>query len=162
MVSYLWNYIGLNEHKNFPSFNNMLEFIEHKEHPNIFFINANSIKDKIDFGALLSRYSRTHKSAKQLYQEEFLDNPDRGSEFYRKVFGQYGDESISELVPHGFAVCLERIPVAWSTNLLHFRMLSAIEKSTRYMKALEFWNPDDAPEYYTIRCNKRIEKFNHS
>lgn len=137
----------------------VLDFIEHKEHPNIFFINANTLQDKIDLGALLSRYSRTHKSAKELYKEEFVNNPDRGAEFYRKVFAQYGDESIAELVPHGFAVCIERVPLIWSTNLLHYRLLSAIEKSTRYMKAIEFWKPDDAPKYYEDRCIKRMKNF---
>ena len=74
----------------------MLEFIRSETHPDkIFFINANSLKDKIDLGALLSRYSRSNQDAETLYNDEFLTNPNRGNEFYAKVFGQYGDESIS-------------------------------------------------------------------
>lgn len=93
-----------------------LEFIRSETHPsNIFFINAESLQDKIDLGALLSRYSRSHKDAETLYKEEFLNNPNRGAEFYAKVFGQYGDESISESVSYGFAVCFEKIPTLWST-----------------------------------------------
>jgi thymidylate synthase ThyX len=141
-----------------------LQFIRSETHPsNIFFINAESLQDKIDLGALLSRYSRSHKGAETLYKEEFLTNPNRGAEFYAKVFGQYGDDSISELVPHGFAVCLENIPILWSTYLLHFRTLSAIEKSTRYVKAFEYYKPPEKynpPNLYDVLCKKRIDDYN--
>ena len=57
----------------------MLEFIRSETHPkNIFFINAETLQDKIDLGALLSRYSRSHKDAETLYKEEFLTNPNKG------------------------------------------------------------------------------------
>lgn len=141
----------------------MLEFIRSETHPDkIFFINANSLQDKIDLGALLSRYSRSNQDAETLYKDEFLTNPNRGNEFYAKVFGQYGDESISELVPHGFAVCLEGIPILWSTYLLHYRTLSAIEKSTRYVKAFNYYKPDpkyNAPNLYDALCKKRIDEY---
>lgn len=141
----------------------MLEFIRSETHPDkIFFINANSLQDKIDLGALLSRYSRSNQDAETLYNDEFLTNPNRGNEFYAKVFGQYGDESISELVPHGFAVCLEGIPILWSTYLLHYRTLSAIEKSTRYVKAFNYYKPDpkyNAPNLYDALCKKRIDEY---
>lgn len=48
-------------------------------------------------------------------KKNFLTNPNRSNEFYAKVFGQYGDESISESVSYGFAVCFEKIPTLWST-----------------------------------------------
>jgi hypothetical protein len=140
----------------------VLEFIRSESHPdNIFFINANSLQDKIDLGALLSRYSRSHKDAETLYNEEFLTNPNRGAEFYAKVFGQYGDDSISELVPHGFAVCLENIPILWSTYLLHYRTLSAIEKSTRYVKAFDYYKPVNSIrlKLYDTLCEKRIDDY---
>lgn len=142
----------------------MLLFIRSYTHPkNIFFINAESLQDKIDLGALLSRYSRSDKPAETLYKEEFLTNPNRGNEFYSKVFGQYGDESISELVPPGFAICLENIPILWSTYLLHYRTLSAIEKSTRYVKAFDYYKPDtkkyNVPKFYDTLCKRRIEEY---
>ena len=140
-----------------------MQFIRSKTHPeNIFFINAESLQDKIDLGALLSRYSRSDKDAETLYNKEFLTNKNRGNEFYAKVFGQYGDDSISELVPHGFAVCLEGIPVLWSTYLLHYRTLSAIEKSTRYVKALNYYKPlkfKTNPEYH-VKCKKLLGQYN--
>ena len=141
----------------------VLEFIRSDTHPqNIFFINAQTLQDKIDLGALLSRYSRSHKDAETLYKEEFLTNPNRGAEFYAKVFGQYGDDSISELVPHGFAVCLEDIPILWSTYILHYRTLSAIEKSTRYVKAFDYYKPAkfNPPKIYDVLCKKRIDDYN--
>lgn len=140
----------------------MLQFLYSKSHPrNIFFINAESLQDKIDLGALLSRYSRSDKPAEELYKDEFLTNPDRGNKFYAKVFGQYGDESISELVPHGFAVCFENIPVLWSTYLLHYRTLSAIEKSTRYVKAFDYYRPKkwQAGKDYHDKCKNALEVY---
>jgi thymidylate synthase ThyX len=141
----------------------MLEFIRSDTHPNnIFFINTESLQDKIDLGALLSRYSRSDKPAETLYKEEFLTNPNKGNEFYVMVFGEFGDESISELVPHGFAVCLENIPILWSVYLLHCRTLSAIEKSTRYVKSFDYYKPDpkyNAPNLYDILCKKRIDEY---
>jgi thymidylate synthase ThyX len=142
----------------------VLEFVRSKTHPkNIFFINAQTLKDKVDLGALLSRYSRSDKDAETLYQEEFVTNDDRGKEFYAKVFGQYGDESISELVPLGFAVCLENIPILWSTYILHYRTLSAIEKSTRYVKAFDYYKPkhnSNATESFNQRSKQQIQDYN--
>ena len=140
----------------------MLEFIRSKTHPeNIFFINANSLEDKVDLGALLSRYSRSDKPAEILYKEEFLTSPNRGIEFYAKVFGQYGDESISELVPHGFIVCLENIPILWSTYLLHYRTLSAIEKSISYVKTFDYYKPDQIAtnKEYHNKCKELISDY---
>lgn len=142
----------------------MLEFVRSETHPeNIFFINAQTLRDKIDLGALLSRYSRSNKDAETLYEEEFVTNENRGKEFYAKVFGQYGDESISELVPLGFAVCLENVPILWSTYLLHYRTLSAIEKSTRYVKAFDYYRPNvksNAIQTFNQRCKENIEIYN--
>ena len=53
----------------------------------------------IDRGALLSRYSRTATlDIRELYRKEFENDERRGTEFYKKVFIEYGDESVSELV----------------------------------------------------------------
>lgn len=141
----------------------MLEFIRSKTHPKtIFFINAQTLEDKVDLGALLSRYSRSDKPAETLYNEEFLNNPIRGNEFYQQVFDHFEDESISELLPHGFVVCLEGIPVLWSTYLLHYRTLSAIEKSTRYVKAIDYYKPDKLKtnKEYHDKCQKQLLEYN--
>src|ERR1044071_6319421 len=52
---------------------------------------------QVDRGALMSRYSRTDKSMRRVFLDEFAKNPDRGEEFYRKVLLEYGDDSVAEL-----------------------------------------------------------------
>jgi thymidylate synthase ThyX len=137
----------------------VIQFIESQWNKNIFFANAESIKDKLDLGALLSRYSRTHKSIKELYKDEFETNPNKGEEFYQKNFGQYGDESISELVPNGFAVCIEFVPKLWAGRFFHYRTLSGIEKSSRYMKTLDYYKWDGMSKNYTDTCDRQMNKF---
>ena len=47
----------------------------------------------------MSRYSRTaNPDIRDLYAKEFLGKDKFGSDFYRRIFIEYGDESISELV----------------------------------------------------------------
>lgn len=140
----------------------MLQLIKSKTYPdNIFFINAESLQDKIDLGDLWSPFIRSDKPAQPLYKEEFLTNPNRGSEFYSKVFGQYGYDSISELVPQSFAVCLENISILRSTYLLHYRTLSSIEISTRYVKAFDYYKPAKlkTPKFYYNTCKARIAEY---
>ena len=40
---------------------------------------------QVDRGALMSRYSRTDKSMRRVFLDEFARNPNRGEEFYRKL-----------------------------------------------------------------------------
>jgi hypothetical protein len=40
---------------------------------------------QVDRGALMSRYSRTDKSMRKIFVDEFLQNENRGEEFYNKV-----------------------------------------------------------------------------
>ena len=40
---------------------------------------------QVDRGALMSRYSRTNKSMRQIFLDEFLKNEKRGEEFYNRV-----------------------------------------------------------------------------
>lgn len=52
---------------------------------------------QVDRGALMSRYSRTDKSMRRVFLDEFLKNKNRGEEFYNKVLLEYGDDSVAEL-----------------------------------------------------------------
>ncbi len=52
---------------------------------------------QVDRGALMSRYSRTDKSMRRIFLDEFLVNKNRGEEFYNKVLIEYGDDSVAEL-----------------------------------------------------------------
>ena len=40
---------------------------------------------QVDRGALMSRYSRTDKSMRRIFLDEFLKNKNRGDEFYTRV-----------------------------------------------------------------------------
>jgi len=52
---------------------------------------------QVDRGALMSRYSRTNKSMRRIFLDEFLPNQNRGEEFYNRVLIEYGDDSVAEL-----------------------------------------------------------------
>jgi len=98
---------------------------------------------QVDRGALMSRYSRTDKTMRRIFIDEFLPNPNRGLEFYNRVLLEYGDESVAEL---GTAQCA----LEWISNISaqkiedHRIGLSFLEKSSRYVafdkKLTEFIN----------------------
>src|SRR5687767_16022614 len=52
---------------------------------------------QVDRGALMSRYSRTDKTMRRIFLDEFIKNPNRGQEFYERVLLEYGDDSVAEL-----------------------------------------------------------------
>jgi thymidylate synthase ThyX len=87
---------------------------------------------QVDRGALMSRYSRTDKSMRRIFLDEFAKNPNRGEEFYRKVLLEYGDDSVAEL---GEAqVALEGISNIAAKKIEDRRIgLSYLEKSSRYV-----------------------------
>lgn len=96
----------------------------------VFVLNMQS---ELDRGALLSRYSRTSSlDIRDLYQKEFENNPLRGREFYQRVFLEYGDESVAELVTAQVAV--QDISNVVSKIIEESRVgLSFLEKSSRYV-----------------------------
>jgi thymidylate synthase ThyX len=87
---------------------------------------------QVDRGALMSRYSRTDKTMRRIFLDEFAKNPNRGDEFYRRVLLDYGDDSVAEL---GEAqVALERISNIVAKKIEDRRVgLSYLEKSSRYV-----------------------------
>ena len=87
---------------------------------------------QVDRGALMSRYSRTDKSMRKVFLDEFLQNENRGQEFYDKVLLEYGDDSVAELGEAQIAVeGLSNIAVK---KIEDRRLgLSYLEKSSRYV-----------------------------
>lgn len=87
---------------------------------------------QVDRGALMSRYSRTDKTMRRIFLDEFIHNPDRGKEFYDRVLLEYGDDSVAEL---GEA----QIAIEWISNIAAKKLedqrigLSYLEKSSRYV-----------------------------
>jgi thymidylate synthase ThyX len=87
---------------------------------------------QVDRGALMSRYSRTDKTMRRIFLDEFIKNPNRGQEFYERVLLDYGDDSVAEL---GEAqVAIEWISNIAAKNIEDHRVgLSYLEKSSRYV-----------------------------
>ncbi|HET9806622.1 MAG TPA: FAD-dependent thymidylate synthase [Nitrososphaeraceae archaeon] len=87
---------------------------------------------QVDRGALMSRYSRSDKSMRRIFLDEFANNPNRGDEFYKRVLLEYGDDSVAEL---GEAqVAIESVSNIAAKNVEDQRIgLSYLEKSSRYV-----------------------------
>jgi len=87
---------------------------------------------QVDRGALMSRYSRTDKNMRKVFLDEFLQNENRGEEFYNKVLLEYGDDSVAELGEAQIAIeGLSNIAVK---KIEDRRIgLSYLEKSSRYV-----------------------------
>ncbi|WP_042685841.1 FAD-dependent thymidylate synthase [Candidatus Nitrosotenuis chungbukensis] len=87
---------------------------------------------QVDRGALMSRYSRTDKSMRRIFLDEFLINKNRGEEFYNKVLIEYGDDSVAEL---GIAqIAIEGISNIAVKKIEDRRIgMSYLEKSSRYV-----------------------------
>ena len=101
---------------------------------------------QVDRGALMSRYSRTDKSMRQIFLDEFLKNKNRGEEFYNRVLLEYGDDSVAELGEAQIAIeGLSNIAVK---KIEDRRIgLSYLEKSSRYVA----WNKKESGKYRFYR-----------
>ncbi|NHI03697.1 Thymidylate synthase ThyX [Candidatus Nitrosotalea sp. TS] len=101
---------------------------------------------QVDRGALMSRYSRTDKSMRKIFLDEFLQNENRGEEFYSKVLLEYGDDSVAELGEAQIAIeGLSNIAVK---KIEDRRIgLSYLEKSSRYVA----WDKKVNGEYKFFR-----------
>jgi thymidylate synthase ThyX len=101
---------------------------------------------QVDRGALMSRYSRTDKSMRRIFLDEFLKNKNRGEEFYNRVLLEYGDDSVAELGEAQIAIeGLSNIAVK---KIEDRRMgLSYLEKSSRYVA----WNKKTNGKYRFYR-----------
>ncbi len=95
-------------------------------------------------GALFARYSRSAKSVRRLFLDEFLDaagSSDRGGaegpgsvraeSLYRRVFDQYGDDSVAQL--GGAHLACEGVSNVLTKVLERGRLMSYLEQSTRYV-----------------------------
>lgn len=101
---------------------------------------------QVDRGALMSRYSRTDKSMRRIFLDEFLQNKNRGEEFYNRVLLEYGDDSVAELGEAQIAIeGLSNIAVK---KIEDRRIgLSYLEKSSRYVA----WNKKTNGQYRFYR-----------
>ncbi len=93
-------------------------------------------------GALFARYSRSAKSLRRLFLDEFADDlgePVRGSEagaaraerLYARVFNEYGDDSVAQL--GGAHIACEYVSNILTKVLEWGRLMAYLEQSTRYV-----------------------------
>ena len=96
-------------------------------------------------GALFARYSRTHKSLRRLFLDEFVDDLDltgdltvdatiglkRAEELYERVFLEYGDDSVAQL--GGVHLACEQASNLLTKILEWGRLMAYLEQSTRYI-----------------------------
>ncbi|MDP9005590.1 MAG: FAD-dependent thymidylate synthase [Actinomycetota bacterium] len=96
-------------------------------------------------GALFARYSRTHKSLRRLFLDEFVDDLDiegdlsidatvglqRAERLYDRVFLEYGDDSVAQL--GGVHLACEQASNLLTKVLEWGRLMSYLEQSTRYI-----------------------------
>src|SRR6188508_3211324 len=96
-------------------------------------------------GALFARYSRSDKSLRRLFLDEFVDDLDltgdltvdatvglkRAEELYERVFFEYGDDSVAQL--GGVHLACEQASNLLTKLLEWGRLMSYLEQSTRYI-----------------------------
>ena len=96
-------------------------------------------------GALFARYSRTHKSLRRLFLDEFVGELDitgdagidatvgleRAEALYDKVFLEYGDDSVAQL--GGVHLACEQASNLLTKVLEWGRLMAYLEQSTRYI-----------------------------
>ena len=96
-------------------------------------------------GALFARYSRSAKSLRRLFLDEFVGDLDvkgdllldatvgveRAEDLYEKVFVEYGDDSVAQL--GGVHLACEQASNVLTKILEWGRLMSYLEQSTRYI-----------------------------
>src|ERR1700677_3912146 len=96
-------------------------------------------------GALFARYSRSSKSLRRLFLDEFVGDLDldgdasvdatvglaRADELYQKIFFEYGDDSVAQL--GGVHLACEQASNLLTKVLQRGRLMSYLEQSTRYL-----------------------------
>jgi thymidylate synthase ThyX len=94
-------------------------------------------------GALFARYSRSAKSLRRLFLDEFLDKLDthqtrddnvglaRAEKLYARVLSEYGDDSVAQL--GGAHLACEGVSNILTKVLEWGRLMAYLEQSTRYV-----------------------------
>ena len=93
-------------------------------------------------GALFARYSRSEKSVRRLFLDEFLDKVpiqtvtetpgvERAERLYERVLGAYGDDSVAQL--GGAHIACEGVSNVLTKILERGRLMAYLEQSTRYV-----------------------------
>ncbi len=128
-------------------------------------------------GALFARYSRTHKSLRRLFLDEFYAQPDigieaisdqaaqiesdgddaarrRAEELYQRVFVQYGDDSVAQL--GGAHLACEQVSAILAKVIERGRLAAYLEQSTRYIRFDEKLQSADGIERFRYQIPPEI------
>src|SRR5665213_3139098 len=117
-------------------------------------------------GALFARYSRSPKSLRRLFLDEFVNELDisgdatvdatvglkRAEELYEKVFFEYGDDSVAQL--GGVHLACEQASNVLTKVLEWGRLMAYLEQSTRY---IAYNNRLDSGHYRYFRPTEILE-----
>src|SRR6204780_4489406 len=123
-------------------------------------------------GALFARYSRSSKSLRRLFLDEFVGDLDvsgdlsldatiglrRAEELYERVFGEYGDDSVAQL--GGVHLACERVSNILTKVLEWGRLMAYLEQSTRYVPYTD--RPNGRWKYHVpaeIECSPLASEF---
>ena len=93
-------------------------------------------------GALFARYSRSAKTVRRLFLDEFVDHVqshatqeavgvERADRLFARVFSEYGDDSVAQL--GGAHIACEGVSNVLTKVLERGRLMSYLEQSTRYV-----------------------------
>src|SRR5258705_1065419 len=106
-------------------------------------------------GALFARYSRSAKSLRRLFLDEFLERSPggvatpavgtaRAEQLYERVFSEYGDDSVAQL--GGVHIACEGASHILTKVLEWGRLMAYLEQSTRYIPYTD--RPDGRWKYH--------------
>ena len=108
-------------------------------------------------GALFARYSRSAKSVRRLFLDEFLGHVDAGAapqtstvgttradKLYARVLSEYGDDSVAQL--GGAHIACEGVSNVLTKALEWGRLMAYLEQSTRYVPYTD--KPDGRWKYH--------------
>ena len=123
-------------------------------------------------GALFARYSRTTKSLRRLFLDEFAEDvtadggltrmgEERAERLYDRVFVEYGDDSVAQL--GGVHLACEQASQLLCKALEWGRLAAYLEQSTRYMRYDDRpggrWRATVPPEIAGTDLEPRFEAF---
>jgi thymidylate synthase ThyX len=123
-------------------------------------------------GALFARYSRTPKTLRRLFLDEFADDVTpggamtrtgsaRAERLYERVFVEYGDDSVAQL--GGIHLACEQSSQLLAKALEWGRLAAYLEQSTRYMRYDDRpggrWRATVPPELDGTELHDRYSEF---
>src|SRR5205807_9180289 len=123
-------------------------------------------------GALFARYSRSAKSVRRLFLDEFLGQiaapgaapatstvgTERADKLYARVLSEYGDDSVAQL--GGAHLACEGVSNVLTKVLERGRLMAYLEQSTRYVPYTD--RPGGRWKYHVpaeVECSPPVDRY---